>query len=265
MWSVYNCSIQGKSHKVDDIPCQDNSYYKIIDDYNMVIACVCDGAGSAENSDKGSLFCTRYSVELLSEYCNRWYKEGWPKENEWNDICKHFFTEMRIKLEEYAKNSNIEFDTLATTMICVIVSPDRIISFHIGDGRGAFLNDNNEWNPLFIPTKGEQVGSTIFLTSKGWEKFCEVRYFESKSLAFAIMTDGCESATFECYTKSETEDWYFDPNKPFIGFFDPMYLWLKENYNSINIQGNFKEVIDYGTEPFKKELDDKTMLFGIFL
>jgi hypothetical protein len=81
--------------------------------------------------------------------------------------------------------------------------------------------------------------------------------------AFVVMSDGCEKATWKCCVINKDTGKYEHPNQPFNKFLDPMIEILKAETEEKRLN-KFIEIIDRGTAVCEQEMDDKTMVVGIF-
>jgi hypothetical protein len=277
---VYASSI-GKSHITNNTSCQDNHAVGKID-WDWGISVVCDGAGSAENSAQGSKFVSEeaynlYKAALLrSDFFN---KKTLPRDDEWDDISNKIIQEIQLKLKDFATLKKIEYASLACTLIVVVYSPIGLLVSHIGDGRAGYLNSKNEWKSLITPHKGEESNQTIFITSREWNpknsiKMSNVLVPENSviremPLAFTLMSDGCESSSYECSKLDSLNQKWTDPNIPFPNFFNPLVTQLKGMIQSKVPQEEanklWRNFIESGTPSLSEENDDKTLILGIIV
>lgn len=275
-WLVVKTSIAGKSHTESDppIPCQDSNFYQDIGK-GWGIAIVCDGAGSKKYSHHGSRFVAKRTGVIFEKIIkeNDWQVANTlPTQDKWHEVSKRAFAKIRTELEEYAKEKNVQSGLLSCTIIVVIYSPLGVLATHIGDGRAAFCNVENEWKAVIKPYKGEEANQTVFLTSVDWneqDKYIESTVFEEEPIAFTLMSDGCESHSFEVNIYDEAEQKYKDPNKPYPKFFQPIVATLKNFHQSQvtaeEIDAKWERFIEGGNEKLKNEPDDKTMILGILV
>lgn len=280
-WVIAGASVKGKSHVDANLPCQDNYFHKYLS-LGWGVAIVCDGAGSAKNSEKGSKFVSeeylsKHFVKLVED--EKWIEQKkLPNESEWEEKAVQQFKNALDDLKQYAEKEKLGLDSLACTAIVVIYSPIGLLVSHIGDGRAGYCNEEGEWEPIMIPHKGEESNQTIFLTSSAWSKsdnfqmskvrVPECRVVASKPLAFVLMSDGCEQHSFKCSViDPETKQWS-DPNVPFKKFFDPLVTTLKDmkvSTSSVDINSKWENFLNSGTVGLKNEVDDKTMILGVIL
>ena len=186
---------------------------------------------------------------------------------------RSIFETMRLfyksKVEELSDGSVVK-DFNATALV-LLVTPNGMLSAHIGDGRMGYKNQNNEWCSIMTPHKGEEANQTLFVTSS-WDKpttpsfrvagltIPEVRLVKERPQVIVLMSDGCEKATWECTMYNEELGKYADKNIPFAGFLNPLIESL-DNGNEERFE-TLKEIISDGTEACSREQDDKTILLG---
>ncbi|MBL7914380.1 MAG: protein phosphatase 2C domain-containing protein [Bacteroidia bacterium] len=280
-WFVVGVSSVGKSHITSNKPCQDNHFCASIKE-GWGIAVSCDGAGSSEHSDLGSQFVAEKSVEVFKSFLtlNKFVDENrLPNNEEWQSMSKLAFVQIYNSLIDYSKSEKLEFNSLACTSIVVVFTPMGLLSAHIGDGRAGYCNSSGDWKPLITPHKGEEANQTIFLTSSPWLsetdfKMSEVlvpesRVINEKVIAFTLMSDGCESHSFDCSKMDNETNKWVDPNLPSEKFFNPLLKQLKamhDNKVSLpDVTSNWKKFIEGGTPGLKDEPDDKTLILGILI
>lgn len=272
-WIIVGGSVIGKGHVSNNIPCQDAHSYKLLDK-DWGIAIVSDGAGSCENSHLGSGLVVERSMELfenLVETKRLINNKKLPKEAKWREWSLDIFKKLRNDMQLHADEIEVELKSLSCTIIVVIFSPKGILTAHIGDGRAGYLEDNVSWKPAITPFTGEQVGTTVFLTTDFiWEApelYIETRVIEGKIKAFTLLSDGCEFGCYECYQKREDNKGYHDPNKPYDKFFNPnIDALLSMNSNGISqneMNKKWEGFLLKGNEVFEKETDDKTMILAV--
>ena len=277
-WIVVGASVVGNGHISMNLPCQDSHKYEYLGE-SWGIAVSSDGAGSAQNSQIGSKIvaerCIFHFKDLITK--RNWIKKNeLPSETEWSEISKALLKSVRNDMEAFAKSKNIELKSLSATAIVVIHTPDGILATHIGDGRAGYKNQNGEWKALITPHKGDEANQTIFVPSEFWDipayKMSGVLVPESvvvkeKPFAFTLMSDGCESTSWLYSQKDEATGKFFDPNKPYPNFFNPLSDTLQsfrkdkvEEKERAEKWGNF---IKDGNKSFEREQDDKTMILGV--
>jgi hypothetical protein len=274
-WFVIGGSVIGKSHIESQLPCQDNHYYEDIGN-DWGVAVVADGAGSAQYSHLGSQLIVQKTAGAFHELVikNNWHQQNQlPSNEDWHLSAKKVLTNVKEMLESYANVHQLETKSLAGTVIAVIYSPIGLLITHIGDGRAAYCNDQNEWKSIMIPWKGEEANATVFMTSDIWHEeldhFVESRVITEKPIAFTLMSDGCEKASFECSQVDPSTKQWSDPNKPYPKFFKPLVNTLKnlkqEGTSYSEIKNKWHSFLSDGNQTLKDESDDKTMILGVLI
>ena len=160
------------------------------------------------------------------------------------------------------------------TIIVMLLTPRGMLTAHIGDGRMGYKTKGGEWKALMTPHKGDEASSTVFIPND-WEQtkvpaftmsdvyLPDVRVIHEIPEAVVLMSDGCENITWTHYSKDEAGH-YFDPNKPFPGFFNPLLDEMNEDHTPESRLDRLIEIINIGTPAGVTEHDDRTMLLGVF-
>ena len=273
-WVVVGASVIGNSHISMGLPCQDNIKYAYLKN-GWGIAITSDGAGSAEHSDVGSRIVTERGVHYFKSAIEqkKWIEQGiLPTEAEWTSIAFTVLKAIRDDIEKFATAKDVEFKSLSATIVVVIHTPQGFLTTHVGDGRAGYQDDTNEWKSLITPHKGEEANQTIFLTSDFWNlpyyvmsgvMVPESRVISCSPIAFTLMSDGCEHTSWLCNMKNEATGFFYDPNKPYDRFFNPLVQTVsKEDTATLDIR--WARYIMSGNNSFKNEPDDKTMILGVF-
>ncbi|MDD6831597.1 MAG: PP2C family serine/threonine-protein phosphatase [bacterium] len=270
---VVGCSVIGNSHISMGLPCQDNCKYTYIKN-GWGIAITSDGAGSANHSEIGSRIVVErglYYFQSVIQQMNWIENNILPTEAEWTNIAYTTLKAIKDDLEAFAKTKNLQFDSLSATIIVVIHTPLGFLTTHIGDGRAGYKDDSNEWRSLIQPHKGEEANQTIFLTSDFWKApyyvmsgvmVPESHVVHCRPLAFTLMSDGCEHTAWQCNLRNEQTGIYYDPNKPFEKFFNPLVEGISKDSEQ-ELKVKWPKFIKSGNKSFKNEPDDKTMILGI--
>lgn len=276
-WGVIlGASLRGKSHVESDTECQD---YHLFEDLGngWQLFIVSDGAGSAKFAERGSKGNCTVACQLFKGmiYANKWVEEqSMPTELQWYIECRSIFEKMKLVYRNKANESDglEETDFNATIILCV-VTPNGLMTAHIGDGRMGFLSQNGEWKSLMVPHKGEEANQTIFLQN-AWTfprvpalKISgvfvpEVRILYEIPQAIVLMSDGFERSAWECSIYNESKGRYEDINLPHPAFMNPLIESIvgEKEENRIKL---LIDIMDKGTKSCEQERDDKTMLIGI--
>ena len=171
----------GSSHILEGLPCQDSSKVQYIENTDFIIAAISDGAGSCVNSHIGSSFLVDRAIKKLTSLLKlkNWIEnevlELTPEK--WREELFDLFKELKEELNSKATESELEFKSLSATLIIAISNGKFIACANIWDGRAAFRNEESEWLPMVIPTKGEEANQTLFITSDLWDQDVASDYF----------------------------------------------------------------------------------------
>lgn len=272
-WIVVGTSVIGNSHISMGLPCQDNNKYVYLKN-GWGIAITSDGAGSAKHSDTGSRIVVERGIHYFQSVIEQkqWAERNvLPTEAEWTSIAYTTLKAIRTDLEKFAATKRLELGSLSATIIVVIHTPRGFLTTHVGDGRAGYKDDTDEWKALITPHKGEEANQTIFLTSDFWNlpyyvmsgvMVPESHVVYCRPVAFTLMSDGCEHTAWQCNMKNEKTGVFFDPNKPFERFFNPLVDDLS-NGTTNDLKTRWARFIAQGNDSFKNESDDKTMILGV--
>lgn len=287
---IVGCSLQGRSHIGVGVPCQDfHLYTQIAPHWHLTI--VSDGAGSAKESERGSKanceFATKLVTKLVVE--KQWIENNYlPNDKEWYIEMRNVLELMQeiikintTKLNEATKNNNSNIEPLESrdfnaTLLLILTTPKGMLTAHIGDGRMGYLSTNGEWLPLMTPHKGIEANETVFVPNN-WNNQMEVPAFTmsgvylpetmvitEKPKAIVIMSDGCEKFTWLCTAYDNENKTYYDRNRPFEGFLNPLIDEMNVISDPIDRVNRLIEIINLGTAEAKREQDDRTLLLGVF-
>jgi hypothetical protein len=269
-WLIVAHSAIGKAHIKNNLPCQDAHYLLPINN-ETGIAVVCDGAGSAAESQIGAKIVAKQTALLLKREIKTvdWLL-SLNNNEKWKQISDKVLLMAFRFLEKFARRTHREIKSLACTVIAVIYNPRYIRICHIGDGRAAYCNKQNEWKAMLIPFKGEEANQTIFITSDLWRNnsdYIGCNVISDDITAFTLMSDGCENHSFQLNRYDEENKIYVALNEPYIKFFQPLTEQLlslnKAGYSNEQLNTEWQEFIEQGNENLAKENDDKTMILGI--
>jgi hypothetical protein len=246
-WQAVAKSVIGTKHIKSETPCQDYSDYKIIDKESVIIGAVSDGMGSAKFSQIGSKLAVETTLNYLQNEANWRYKiDG----NAWKEHFKKLLIEVRTKLDIYAKNHELNIHDLACTLIAFVATPKWLVAMQIGDGLIVVGANNEDYELLFQPDKGEFANETTPVTSSTAVRemlFC----VKSKAYDFiCAATDGIEHLALD----KKTQKW-----TPYNKFFQGLE---KSIFSPNTLQHKEKEVDDFLNDENlnKRTDDDKTLL-----
>jgi hypothetical protein len=187
-WRVCGASVQGTSHRDDEIPCQDAHGYRVLTDGTLIVV-VADGAGSASYSQYGSSRAVSGALPSLSLRlaANR------PRDDDeasWERLFRESFADARASLISYAVVNQLEPRSLATTLVCAVVTESLLIVGQIGDG--TIVAETTEGTLLTVsqPVRGEYANETHFLSQEDALDQLRITRGPASPTAIVLMTDG---------------------------------------------------------------------------
>ncbi|QIX62724.1 protein phosphatase 2C domain-containing protein [Hymenobacter sp. BT18] len=277
-WLVAKGSVIGQGHIKHGLPCQDaNALQLLPENPAWGVAVVSDGAGSCANSDRGS---ARIAVKASQLFCDLIRQQGWadgkqlPNATAWASMAQDTLKKVVDDLRYYAESQSLDFHSLSATIIVVVFGPQGLLVTNVGDGRAAAQRPDGSWQAIMTPYRGEEVNATVFLTSNIWgadrvEQFVGANVFNGTFRAFALLSDGCEMATFALSRFDEQANRYEALNEPYPPFFDPNVKALiglhKQGKTAAEINQLWEQLLKSGTQRLADEPDDKTIILAVNL
>lgn len=189
MWNCIKTAIQGKSHIVDNTPCQDKVFSLNYND-NCIVS-LADGAGSAKYSHLGAEAVTKFICQDIDRNFEQYFKE-----EDGFVIKKLLIQSIQQLLQSVAEYNNCTINDLASTLLMVAIKNDNFIIIHIGDGVIGYLS-NKELKVASKPKNGEFVNTTIFTTSTN--VLASMKIIKGKIndiTGFVLMSDGTETSLY---------------------------------------------------------------------
>lgn len=195
MWKMVGTSVQGRGHIKNNIPVQDQIYYKK-GDVNVIA--LADGAGSAKLSHFGAQVVVETICDLLESQFDELYEMQDVQQAQQLVLSK-----LLDNLQKLADLHNESLKAFASTLLCVAVKADKILIFHLGDGEvGAIKHD--ELVSLSSGMNGEFTNATYFVTSD--QALRKLKLFKSenkgKFSSFFLMSDGSANSLYSKRTGS---------------------------------------------------------------
>jgi hypothetical protein len=247
VWRPIAQSLQGASHLAENSPCQDCHCVHLFGEpaEQTLVACIADGAGSAQFSDAGSaIACAAIGENAAAHFAAHGRLDDLEREDalRWCDEVR-----ARIRNEAVARDCNPR--ELATTLCVAVLSPQRSIFFQIGDG-AMVLGHDGLYGVVFWPQSGEYVNSTNFLTADEYAEQLEFLTTPSCPSDVALLTDGLERLALR-----------FDNQTPHPPFFDPLFRALRTAGDIARLSEDLRRFL--GTDPVQQRSDDdKTLILA---
>lgn len=183
-WRVFGASVTGKAHLDKDIACQDAHAHAVVND--VLLAIVCDGAGSARYSEQGAQFVATHTVQALAGRL----EQGATVQDLRDGALAAALAQIRVALEDIARAAHATLDDYASTVVGVVMGADNGFFFHLGDGLGvAQLADGGEL--ISLPANGEYANETYFLSGERWREQLRLLAIPQSARGVVLMSDGC--------------------------------------------------------------------------
>ncbi len=225
-WRAIARSSVGTSHIKQQMPCQDYGNYKVLN--NVIVGAVADGAGSAKYAEIGAKLAVEKALayltgieEWLQKHKRFWQSHPQPLSEE---QASKIFTKTTIKvidaLEKQAASAGYLFEDLACTLLVFVATPNWVAAMQIGDGFIAVRCQQEAYQLLFPPDKGEYINETTFVTSANALRSLRVEVRIGKSEYIFAATDGLERVAIR-----------MSDFTPFAPFFAPLEAYLQEISN----------------------------------
>ncbi|HEY9826014.1 MAG TPA: PP2C family serine/threonine-protein phosphatase [Stenomitos sp.] len=262
-WKAIVHSAIGTRHEQRGQPCQDYGCYRIAGSY--LIGAISDGAGSAKYSDVGAQIASELAVVAMAQGVGAIAEDDASMESLQDPIP---FAEMEAQatglfeavlaqvldgLQQETDACGCELGDFACTLLAFIATPDWVAAMQIGDGfmllRG---KDDEEYQLLFEPEKGEFINETVFATSHKAVDYMGVCVQSVESPFICAATDGLERVAIRLH------NW-----EPFAPFFQPFEACLRK-LPTKSEQEEYLQTFLASDRLNAKTDDDKTLLIGLY-
>lgn len=246
-WKVFYACATGKHHIDQNIPCQDYSCYEVRD--GIFVGVVCDGAGTARESQVGAEFFARQVTALLSEAIASGDLLGDAPAG-YRDCIESVLERVRSRLGDLAASQQHDLRDYACTLVGCIASRAGGCFFHVGDGFAVHQNMAGG-AVLSHPENGEYVNETYFATDEDWKEHLRLTLLSNMNHGcfIGLMSDGSSSFAID-----RLRTGFY---KPFI---DPVVTFLN-TASEINGNQALQNLLE-NEKTFEITSDDKTLLLA---
>jgi len=185
MWKFLCQSVEGTSHKLSAIPCQDSSAACLHD--NALILVCADGAGSAAQAQVGSKLAVETAVAQIKAHLDA----GHSVDQISGDDLRVWVSIIHAALETEATARETSSRELACTLLLAVIGPASAAFAQIGDGAIVIL-DETGYRPVFWPQTGEYLNTTYFITESEFNEHLQLEVIARPVDELAIFSDGLE-------------------------------------------------------------------------
>lgn len=236
---IYTASAIGKGHIDQNIPCQDAFSFSF--KHGLLVAVVCDGAGSAKASEIGAKECANTVCNFLLEHF-----DGKSLDCD-QAIFERCLIVVRNRLEVCASELGLTIRDLACTLVGAVLNEERGCLFHIGDGIAVVELDDGS-SKISLPENGEYSNETYFVTGSDWQEHLRVEKFSGVARSLVLMSDGAMSFAAK-------------GGELFAPFMDPVKTYLSSVPEAEGNIALHDTLADERT--WKITIDDKTILVAL--
>ena len=191
MWRVFSASTTGKRNLEHDVAGQDACHCLVSGE--VLVAVVCDGAGSAREARTGSDFIARTLVEQLSSIVGAPSDTGLRGEVDGGleATIRAAIENVRSQLADLAASRALTLEDFSSTLVGCVCSPVGGCFFHIGDGFAIQQTESGE-SVVSLPENGEYADETYFVTDPNWKDHLRVTPLPApeRGCVIGLMSDG---------------------------------------------------------------------------
>ena len=247
-WRVFAAAAIGHSHIEGGIPCQDAYAHALVGD--MLVAAVCDGAGSQALSDIGAAFVSAGVVDALASRADADALTGLEPES-FRALVAEVVGATRDRLATQALAEGKALSEYSSTLVGIVADARGGYFFHIGDGLGvARAAADHADHVVSLPENGEYANETYFVTGDAWHEHLRVTAIPPGADTIALMSDGAMP-----FAMAKGNDALYAP------FMDPVERYLSgasEADGSAALHGTLADPRTYQITS-----DDKTLLIAL--
>jgi hypothetical protein len=191
-WHVCAATATGKSHLDAGMPCQDALSHQVCE--GVLVAAVCDGAGSQPLSGEGAQALARDVVAGLVARLAAGVPLPALAAAEFEAEVAACIGAAREALQARADEAGVPLGSYAATLVGVVSDGERGGFFHVGDGIAvADARDEALAPVLSLPENGEYANETYFVTGEEWRAHLRLTPIDHAVRRIALMSDGAAS------------------------------------------------------------------------
>ena len=207
-WRVASACEIGTSHIGSGTPCQDYATHTVVRtrEGQVLVAVVCDGAGSAAHSEIGSWLASTTFVELVELY----FEQAGRLVDIDRSIIAEWVERTADRLIARAQQDGNLSKDYSCTLLAAIVGTEAAVFAQIGDGAIVVSHGEEDgWNWVFWPQHGEYANQTVFVLSANATEALQFDLAPRRVDEFAVFSDGIERMVLHGASKT-VNDKFFD-------------------------------------------------------
>ena len=249
-WQVIGAAVQGLSHQKLGLPCQDALKYHCLPGGILLVA-LADGAGSAVHAELGAQAVVQASLDwLLTRLENNRPAECC----EWEELIWDSFQSARTALEQLAQEQDEPIRSFATTLTCLVATPQQLIVGQLGDGAVVAVREDGSLHAVTTLQRGEYANETNFLTQDQALDLVVTQVIDEQFQALAVMSDGLTRLALKR-----------PDNEPHPPFFKPLFAFVESSASSNDPARANDALVEFLTSPrvCERTDDDKTLVLAL--
>ncbi len=254
MWRVFCASATGQRNLDHGVAGQDAGHHVVTDD--VLVAIVCDGAGSVPEGRTGSDFMARGLAEELTSavHADRSLCEVRSHgSGRLESTIRDAVGAVRIRLADLAASRELTLHDFSCTLVGCVASPAGGCFFQIGDGFAIQQAANGD-SAVSLPENGEYADETYFVTDENWKDHLRLTPIPApeRGCVIGLLSDGTAP-----FAVNRARSGFFRP------FIDPIAAFLREA-TAPNGNAALRNLLE---SPRACEIspDDKTLLLALVL
>lgn len=204
-WRIVAASVCGTSHIKNQQLCQDAHHWQVLAN-NVLVVAAADGAGSAKLGKVGSMIAVETAIAHLS--IQNLHKDHLESDRLLTDLLTDTISVAKKAIEAEALAGDNQLHDLATTLIVMIATPSIVAVAQIGDGLAVAKNSVGELLALTMPSNGEYINETTFLTSINALDTLQIKLWREQIVNVGVLTDGLQMLALNMIMG--------EPHKPFF-------------------------------------------------
>jgi hypothetical protein len=207
-WRVAAACEIGTSHISSGTPCQDSAAHALLrtKEGSVLVAVVCDGAGSAAHSEIGSWLASATFVELVEVY----FENGGRLIEIDRNKVSGWIASTAKRLADRANEDGNALKDYSCTLLAAIIGNEAAAFAQIGDGAMVVSHGEEDgWTWVFWPQHGEYANQTVFVLSENAADAMEFNLAARRIDEFSMFSDGIERMVLHAASKS-VNDLFFN-------------------------------------------------------
>lgn len=171
----------------------------------VLVAVVCDGAGSAAHAEIGAWRAAETMIELVELH----FEEGGRMADVDLACGRAWIARVADTLTRDAAAQGRAIRDYACTLLAAVVGADGAAFLQIGDGAIVISRGEDEdWSYVFWPQHGEFANTTNFVVSRDATELLEFAYVPERLQEVALFSDGLENLVLHHATKTVFEPFF---------------------------------------------------------